>query len=741
MSQQRHSYRELRETVALVQKYGSVAAAADAIGVPRTTMSSRYHRALSEGVTEKGDLLDQVEELKAALKVARENSLTDEYVKRKIIGLKEAADEASIPSWVVRPVRGSSLPGVPSVLWSDWHWGEVVDPAQIGGVNEFNLAIARERARALVERTVYLLRKHVVNPSFPGIVVNLGGDMLSGDIHEELSETNEAPMMPALLDLYGVLLWALRSLADEFGAVFVPCVTGNHGRNTKKPRAKGRNFTNFDWLLYRLLQKALENDDRVSFLIPDGPDALYRIYGTRYLLTHGDQFRGGDGQIGPIGPITRGNKRKLARNSAIDLDYDTMLLGHWHQYMPLHRQIVNGCFPSGSLVVTDSGVAPIESVSVGDRVMSRDGSWQTVTHRFEKSSERGLVHLKVRGIHAPLSVTPNHLIWAIKSESKRCHSIGSKWDALRGGGDKPQWIPADFISPGDFVHIPRHIGTAEPIDEETAWAYGLYLAEGSTLLDGGATGAHNRICLTMHEREIGTLERWASWFGRTFGVAPRVYVRRQRSTSELVVSPGRDVCAAFRKMFGHRAEGKHVPDGALDWAPRLCAALIRGWVDGDGHTSKNGTTSATTVSGALAHQLFRMALSAGMRPSMSTLAPGGRRKHRSYTIHFNNGQESIEIDGELFYRVHARYRDSQVVPVYDLEVSGEHTYVVNHVGVHNSLKGYDEWANLNNFEYEPPTQAMWLTHPEHGITIQMPVYLGPHAKLDRVSEWVSWKTV
>ena len=60
--------------------------------------------------------------------------------------------------------------------------------------------------------------------------------------------------------------------------------------------------------------------------------------------------------------------------------------------------------------------------------------------------------------------------------------------------------------------------------------------------------------------------------------------------------------------------------------------------------------------------------------------------------------------------------------------------------VGGSLKGYDEYANANNFEFERPTQALWLTHGEHGITIKMPVYLEtkPNAADD---EWVKVKVV
>lgn len=140
----------------------------------------------------------------------------------------------------------------------------------------------------------------------------------------------------------GVIGAMIERLADEFGKVFLPCVTGNHGRTSRKPRAKRRNHTNFDWLLYNMLAVQFAKDKRVTFQIPEGPDAFFRVYGTRYLLTHGDQFRGGDGMIGAIGPIFRGDKKKRARNAETDFSYDVICMGHWHQYIHLAQLIVNG---------------------------------------------------------------------------------------------------------------------------------------------------------------------------------------------------------------------------------------------------------------------------------------------------------------------------------------------------------------------------------------------------------------
>ncbi|MBP4049035.1 hypothetical protein J9978_05915 [Chromobacterium violaceum] len=283
----------------------------------------------------------EVKALRAQLAAMKDSTLDAEYVKRKIVGLSKSV--VDVPAWLLpRKPRGSREIGVPTLMASDWHWAEVVDPRQINGVNEYSLSIAHDRARRLIEKTIQLLRGEFSGASYPGIVFVLGGDMVSGDIHEELQATNELEIMPTVVDLIGVLAWCIRSLADEFGQVFVPCVTGNHGRNTKKIRAKGRNFTSFDWLTYVMLAKLFEGDDRVSFLIPDGPDAYWRVYGTRYMLTHGDEFRGGDGMIGALGPIVRGDHRKRSRSGQIDMSYDVLLVGHFHQLIQLQRLIVNG---------------------------------------------------------------------------------------------------------------------------------------------------------------------------------------------------------------------------------------------------------------------------------------------------------------------------------------------------------------------------------------------------------------
>lgn len=280
------------------------------------------------------------------LAAIRRDNVSAGEIRATVYGLAEMTPDP--PGWIAKP-RPPKLPGVPMTMWSDWHYGEVVREEQVGGVNHFNRAIAKQRIRRLVDILLDLTMHHMTNPKYPGIVVCLGGDMISGNIHDELRETNDGTVQQSLLDLQELLIAALTLLAEKFGRVFVPCVVGNHGRGTLKPRAKNRVFESFEWNLYCQLERHFIRDSRVQFLIPGETDAHFSVLGHRFLLTHGDALgvKGGDGIIGALGPITRGTIKVGRSESQIGRDFDTLLMGHWHTFIP--RGDASAALVNGSL--------------------------------------------------------------------------------------------------------------------------------------------------------------------------------------------------------------------------------------------------------------------------------------------------------------------------------------------------------------------------------------------------------
>ena len=337
--------KELQDAIDAAAREGSSASAARVLCLPVNTFKARLAEAKRRGFKAKAvapDLHKRISQLERDLKEATREQADTQALKALIGTAALKLDTLNAPAWLFKQ-EAPEAPGVPTLQLSDFHWGERVFPKQVNNVNSFDIATARERLKYCIETAIHLCRILDRDMRYPGIVVPLGGDMVSGAIHEELRASNEIPTMPVVLDLVDNLVPAIRALADIFGAVFLPCVSGNHGRDTLKIYAKGRNHTSFDWLLYQFLARSLQTDKRITFYIPEGSDAYYRVFNHKYVLTHGDQFRGGDGMIGALGPILRGDHKKRSRNSQIDQDYDTLVMGHWHQRIQLTRVIVNSC--------------------------------------------------------------------------------------------------------------------------------------------------------------------------------------------------------------------------------------------------------------------------------------------------------------------------------------------------------------------------------------------------------------
>ena len=346
-----HLIERLRTTAQHATHDAAAAALGISIRVLHTSLAQAKSRGLtadSVAVDELGKAKAQIERLTAANKGLQREAITTENLRHELFGL--AAVQPEPPDWALRRparMRPRSTLGVPMTIWSDWHWGEVVSRAETGGANEFTADIARARVRSLVEKTISLAKDHMVRPNYPGIVVCLGGDMITGAIHDELVATNWGTVQEQFLEVEAELITALGHMADAFGRVFVPCVVGNHGRGTMKPRYKGAIHQSYEWNLYTHLERWFAKDRRFRFLVPNETDAYFKIYNHRFLLTHGDNLgvKGGDGIIGAIGPIARGTMKVGRSEAQIGRDFDTLLMGHYHTYMPrgdIVPAIVNG---------------------------------------------------------------------------------------------------------------------------------------------------------------------------------------------------------------------------------------------------------------------------------------------------------------------------------------------------------------------------------------------------------------
>lgn len=266
-------------------------------------------------------------------------------IKRRL-GLYEDIESTPIapPKWLVPAKPAREHTAIPTMLLTDIHWDENIKPEQIDHINAYDRRIASLRVRRAFERAIHVARDYVSGVNYTGFQLSLGGDMFSGIIHEELRETNKATVIEGILSLTPLLISGINLLADHFGQVNIQAVVGNHGRRSMKPVAKNRAQDNFDWLVYKLIQRELTGRKNITMQVAEGPDARFQVHGVRYLLTHGDQFRGGSGISSALSPLILGAHRKTRRQAASQNPYDVMVMGHFHTslWLPSWGVIVGG---------------------------------------------------------------------------------------------------------------------------------------------------------------------------------------------------------------------------------------------------------------------------------------------------------------------------------------------------------------------------------------------------------------
>ncbi len=99
-------------------------------------------------------------------------------------------------------------------------------------------------------------------------------------------------------------------------------------------------------MVYKLLEKFLAEDKRIQFLVSEGEDAEYSIFGHMFRIAHGSAFKGGNGLSGVLPALIRGDMKKRSAARSMDLEYDTLLIGHFHQSLTVEQRLI--C--NGSLV-------------------------------------------------------------------------------------------------------------------------------------------------------------------------------------------------------------------------------------------------------------------------------------------------------------------------------------------------------------------------------------------------------
>lgn len=223
---------------------------------------------------------------------------------------------------------------------SDQHIDEVVLSDSVMGLNEFNLDIAKARMNTYFVKLVKLIKHHQQNYKINKLIILLEGDVIGGWIHDELAQTNSLSPNEAIYEAKSIIISGFKYIHDnlEVDSINVVAVCGNHTRETRKVQFANFNDTNKEYWMYLDIEASCKmlGLDKIKFYIPKSEMAIITIFGNKYLIAHGHQFKfsGGVGGIFPSMLRWFGNMSKT-------LGVKAAFIGHWHQSVFTNHVIVN----------------------------------------------------------------------------------------------------------------------------------------------------------------------------------------------------------------------------------------------------------------------------------------------------------------------------------------------------------------------------------------------------------------
>lgn len=205
--------------------------------------------------------------------------------------------------------------------------------------NEYSLAHAERRLARFFGGLGWLLTDCARTYDVGTLVLWLGGDLISGDIHDELLERCEVPPGEAMLRVRDWIAAGITRVCTEHPTldVLVPCSVGNHARTTDRMRAATGYGHSWEWVLYNVLASDFRHDTRVRFHAPKDELVYVDVLDMSLAFHHGHRLRYNGGIGGLTIPMIKAVHRWQAWR-----DCDFYSFGHFHTRLDLGQIAVNG---------------------------------------------------------------------------------------------------------------------------------------------------------------------------------------------------------------------------------------------------------------------------------------------------------------------------------------------------------------------------------------------------------------
>lgn len=404
-----------------------------------------------------------------------------------------------------------------------------------------------------------------------------------------------------------------------------------------------------------------------------------------------------------------------------------------------------GCLSANEPIRTENGLKKVQNVKVNDLVYDRYGSLQKVINTTSHLSKYPIHKIKLERFSNSNFLTANHKMIVVRKEI--IDDLPIVYRTKRKNGERKlrfreyarNWIrtinlnivtedaPLFSVKQGDFMVFPCNVNVKNisvidtsiylkkynkgprlarvnliPINEETMYMFGIYIAEGNTYRGG--------IRFSLNSNEDDIADRIRLGLSYIVPVDSVVIDKRENRNSSMEVRCSKtDLEIIFRELFGHGCQNKKFPYWFIHLGDNLKKSFLKGIFDGDGACDKrynksrnntsnfmvNNTLEVTSkeLVNSLMHICFSLKIPFSYSEKSSRVGKDGTIHANVYRLYLL-GQQSYNffyhlIDEELyaFMRVEENICTDEFPIVYDLTVENSHTFAMDKFVVNNCHRG------------------------------------------------------
>lgn len=394
------------------------------------------------------------------------------------------------------------------------------------------------------------------------------------------------------------------------------------------------------------------------------------------------------------------------------------------------------CLPPTELVVVDGAIKQIKDVSLEDKVLTNDGSFQKISKKTVRKYSGNLVEVKTRFFTEPVYLTENHPVL----KQNVIKGTGANYKPFKF--TKPEWIEAGYVKKNDLLMYPvpktrkdkKHILISDiikgikvdskeyvmnnfethsakrlpnkiHINEDFMRLAGYFISEGCATDRG--------LNIYFNKKELKYISDTVNLIEKFFKIKPVTKI--VQSVCRINVY-SRLMGQLFEILFGKYAHNKKLPSWALSLPLNKQKEIIKGIWRGDGCT-RDKDFCIVTNSRTLAYQIRDILLRLEILPSVqkraleklkSTLIDGRIVSFRHDKYHIIVGGPSLKKMAEILEvnhkrineRTHSNYhaflkdgfvllpiknikQKKYVGEVYNLAVVKNNSYVAKNIITHN----------------------------------------------------------